>query len=267
MDKAFYIIDGHAQIHRAYHAPGANLRGPSGEPTKAIYYFVRMLMRLCREQRPHWLAMAVDPGKDQLWRRELMPSYKAHREKRDPALVSQLLRCREITRDLGVPVLESPRDEADDIIATLAHHAGDRQVVIVSRDKDLMSLVSPTCRLYDPFSSEFIDEAYVVRKFGVPPRLVSDLLALCGDSTDGVPGIDGVGPKTAASLLRKHGSLRKLLGHPDYSPEKDKLLLYYKLTCLNREAPIDLPPSLRFRGLNLKAAGPIFRELGFRQWE
>lgn len=280
MPKRFYIIDGHSQIHRAFHARMAPLRSPEGEPTKATYVFTRALLKLLREHKPDFIVMACDAGRHKLHRRKVYPDYKADRGPADKDLVVQLARCKQIVHRLGIPVIEAEGWEADDIIATLVDYVKDiADVVIISRDKDLMQLVGPNVRMYEPIMSEWVGTTEVYAKWGVVPKRVVEVQVLCGDPGDNVPGIYGIGPKTAAKLIRKYRSVKKVFKNLEDLPTgvQNKIVdckykkiakRNRKLVSLCRDVPIGIDArSMRWRGLDLTNVRAIFKQLGFKRWE
>jgi DNA polymerase-1 len=201
------LVDGSSYLYRAYHAM-PDLRSPDGLPTGAIHGMVAMLRRL-REDIPAEHAACVFDAKGDTFRNAWYPDYKAHRPPMPEELARQIEPIHEVVRLLGWPVLEVPGVEADDVIGTLARlaEAGGHQVVVSTGDKDLAQLVTPQVRLINTMTGETLDEAGVRAKFGVPAGLIVDYLALVGDTVDNVPGVDKVGPKTAARWLAEHGSL------------------------------------------------------------
>lgn len=275
MPASFYIIDGHAQIYRAFYAPFRELTSPSGEPTKATFVFAQNLLNLIEQRRPDYLAMAVDCGDEEVFRRSICPAYKANRPPRPPDFNVQEDRILRMVRDAGLPILRVPGFEADDIIATICRRlAGSGlEVVIVSRDKDLRQLLRPGVRMYDPQSEQFIEAADIERQWGFPPDRAVEVQTLCGDPTDNVPGIPGVGEITAVKLIRQYGSAEGVLAHADELTPKLResvrksaggLDTTRRLVTLRDDVP--LPPeveSFAFRGLNDAALRRHFEELGF----
>ena len=218
--ERLHILDGHGYIFRAYYAlmtagkgrQGVRLTTSSGMPTGALLVYAQMLIRLFLDERPARIAVVFDaPGRS--FREELDATYKQNRPETPEDLQVQLPYFRRLTEALGWPVLALPGVEADDVIATLARHARDRDygVVIYSGDKDLMQLVSDEVVVIDSMRQITYDAARVSEKFGVPPALVGDFLALVGDSSDNIPGVAGVGAKTASRLLQEHGSIDGIL--------------------------------------------------------
>ena len=201
------LVDGSSYLYRAFHAM-PDLRAPDGVPTGAIHGMVAMMKRL-REQVPSEHAACVFDAKGKTFRDDWYAEYKAHRPPMPDALRQQIEPIHEVVRLLGWPVLEVPGIEADDAIGTLARvaAASGHQVVISTGDKDLAQLVTPQVTLINTMSNERLDVAGVMAKFGVPPERIIDYLTLIGDAVDNVPGVDKVGPKTAAKWIAEHGSL------------------------------------------------------------
>src|SRR5437660_10213353 len=208
---SLWLVDGSHAIFRAYHAlPHLSTR--QGVPTNAVYGFTTMLLRAIREGNPTHLAIAFDEEGKQA-RSEIYPEYKATRGAPPDDLRPQFPLVRRVLEALNVPAVGMPGWEADDVIATLARRARSLgwEVVIVTGDKDLLQLVDGSVRCYDSMYEKWYGPAEVEEKWGVPPHLVADLLALTGDKIDNVPGIPGVGEKTAAALLKEFGTLEEVL--------------------------------------------------------
>jgi DNA polymerase I len=206
-----YMIDALNFLFRAFHALPP-LTTTKGTQTGAIYGLCQMLLKLEREQRPTHLCVVFDaPGEN--FRNTLYAEYKAHRPPMPPELAGQIDMVHRVIEAFGLTTLQVPGFEADDIIATLARIgvAAGMDVVICSSDKDLLQLCGDGVSVLDTMKNRMLRPAEVQEKFGVPPALVGDVLALMGDSVDNVPGVDGIGPKTAAELINKFGSLEALL--------------------------------------------------------
>ncbi len=209
--KRLFIVDGSGYIFRAFYAV-APLRTKEGFPTNALFGFVRMLLKLLKDADSHHLVVVFDAGKE-TFRTELYPEYKANRDECPEDLLTQMPYFREIVRVLGIPVLEQRGYEADDIIATLStrlEHLG-HEVVIVTADKDLMQLVGPHVTLWDTMRDRKVTAVEVKEKFGVAPEKVVEVLGLIGDASDNVPGVKGVGEKTAAQLIDLYGDVEGVI--------------------------------------------------------
>jgi DNA polymerase-1 len=209
--KHLYLVDGSGYIFRAYFAiPPRN--ASDGTPTNATFGFTNMLIKLLRESEADGLAVIFDHSAKS-FRNEVYPDYKAHRPPPPEDLIPQFAMIREATRAFNLPCIEMENYEADDLIATYARQARDAgiEVTIVSSDKDLMQLVDDGIVMLDPMKDRMIGPEEVVEKFGVPPEKVIEVQALAGDSVDNVPGVPGIGIKTAAQLIETYGDLETLL--------------------------------------------------------
>jgi DNA polymerase I len=277
MAETLYLIDGHSQIYRAYYAPFRDLTSPTGEPTRATYVFTQMLLKFIEDQKPTYLAMAVDGPRTELKRTKLYPDYKVTRKPMPDDLKPQEERIFQVVRTLGVPILRAEGYEADDIIATLAdrYASDDLDVVVISRDKDLDQLVGEHVVLYDPMKGETLDAKTIEEKKGYPPEKAVEIQTLTGDSTDNIPGVPGVGPKTAVKLIGKYRSAAEVLAHADEQTPKlaenlrnaaEAVELSRRLVTLDRDVPLDAGlDDLRFDQPNFADLSPIFQELGFNK--
>ncbi|MGH6938304.1 DNA polymerase I [Hypericibacter sp.] len=206
-----FLIDGSGYIFRAFHALPPLTR-PDGTPVNAVLGFTNMLLKLVSDTDAEYIAVLFDTARKN-YRNDIYPAYKAHRPPPPPELIPQFALIREATTACNVPQLEMEGFEADDLIATYARQAAEAgaQVTIVSSDKDLMQLIGPRVSMLDPIKNRPIGPAEVEEKFGVGPDKVVEVQALAGDSTDNVPGVPGIGVKTAAELIKTYGSLEELL--------------------------------------------------------
>ncbi len=209
------LVDGSSYLYRAFHAL-PDLRNRAGEPTGAVYGVIAMLRRLDSDFKADYVACVFD-AKGKTFRDEWYPDYKAHRPPMPDDLAQQIAPLHECIRALGWPLLSIEGVEADDVIGTLAREAAGQgiEVVVSTGDKDLAQLVNPHVRLVNTMSNEVLDEAGVLAKFGVGPQQIVDYFALVGDSVDNVPGVDKVGPKTAAKWLQEYGSLDAIVARAD----------------------------------------------------
>ncbi len=219
-DDVLVVVDFSAQLFRAYHAIRP-LSSPTGEPTHAVYGVVTILERLVKDMRPKRLAIALDSGR-KTFRAELYPDYKANRPEPPEDLIVQLRRGSEVVRAFTPHVWQKDGFEADDLIATAVRRAREQglRTLIVGADKDLMQLVGDDVQLWDAMRDRAIGPAEVFEKFGVRVDQLGDLLALMGDSSDNIPGVAGVGPKTAAELLNAYGTLDGIYAHLADLPRK-----------------------------------------------
>jgi DNA polymerase-1 len=250
--KTLYLIDGSSYIYRAFYALG-RLTNSRGMPTQAVYGFAQMLLKVMREKKPDYLCVVFDPP-GPTHRHEMYTAYKATRQKMPEDLVTQVPYIKELVSYHGIARLEKEGYEADDVIATLARWAGehDLEVVIVSSDKDLLQLVDdPWISQWDPQKERVFTEEAVAERFGIPPSQMIDYLALVGDSTDNIPGVKGVGEKTARQLLQTWRSLDEIFHHiEEISPpslkaklqsDQDSAYLSRLLVSLKNDVPISLP--------------------------
>lgn len=251
-----FLIDGSSYIFRAYHALPPLNRKSDGLQLNAVFGFCNMLWKLLRdmkpEERPTHLAVVFDKS-EKTFRNDIYPEYKAHRPDAPEDLVPQFPLIREAVAAFELPCLEQIGYEADDLIATYARQAAARgaTVTIVSSDKDLMQLVNDRVELYDTMKDRRIRAGEVVEKFGVPPDKVVEVQALAGDSVDNVPGVPGIGVKTAAQLINDYGDLETLLARAAEikQPKRREALianaeqarLSRKLVELDAHVPLDVP--------------------------
>jgi DNA polymerase I len=277
-----YLIDGSSQMYRAFHAPvrtaeGGFLRNAQGRPTNAVYIFVTMLRKLLNEHKPEYIAASFDlPGRT--FRDDLVEDYKANRAPMPGELAEQIPMVHAACEALGVPILTSERFEADDVIGTLAEKASAAgfQVAIVTGDKDFFQLVRDGIRVFNPRDEgTWYDTEGVKEKFGVPPELVVDVLALMGDTIDNIKGVPGIGEKGARELIAQYGSLEHLLAHASEVKHKryregllangDSARRSRELAKIRTDVPVEFDPeALRYRGGSRERCFQIFNELGFR---
>ncbi len=216
------LIDGNALVHRAYHAMPPLTVKKTGEPIHAVYGFANMLLRILGELKPDYYAIAFD-RKAPTFRKDMFEGYKANRPVTPDDLVSQLARARELAEAFNLPIFEMDGYEADDVIGTLSKKAAEKGIesIIVTGDADAMQLVSPQVKvLYPKPQSSFgdtilYDRGTVNEKYGVPPEYIPDLKALVGDKSDNIPGVNGIGEKTAVKLIQTFGSIDDIYKHID----------------------------------------------------
>jgi len=290
-----YLIDGYAQFFRAYHAIRSPMTSPvTKEPTNMTFGFVGMLLKLLRGEgaasatgRPAThLAVTIDiSGDRETFRSEIYPEYKANREPPPEDLFPQVERCLALLRAIGVPIVGAEGFEADDAIATLVTRLRQSEpglaIRIVSKDKDLKQLLeedeTAPVEMYDIHTDAVISAATLHAETGLRPGQVADMLALMGDNVDNVPGVAGVGPKTAAELIAKFGTLDEVLAHGDEIKGKRgeairaahaTLALSRKLVALRHDAPVEMVlEAAETRQLQLAALMPILKELGFNRYQ
>lgn len=274
---SFYIIDGHAHIYRAYYAPFRDLTSPTGEPTKATYVFTQMLLQIVEQRKPDYLCVVIDCGDETVFRRQIDPSYKANRQPAPDDFKPQEERILQIIRDAGLPLLCKPGFEADDVIATIVEKCRDQfDIFMVSNDKDLRQLVGPHAVLYDARTSDVMDEERMRQRLGYSPEQAVEVQTLMGDNIDNIPGVPGVGEKTAAKLIIQYGSALEVLANAaQLTPKlrenlerhgREKLELARRLVRLERDVALNGfdAEACRFEGLNTPALRGHLEELGFR---
>ena len=293
------LIDGNAILHRAYHAI-PHLTNSAGEPTNAVYGFVAILLRVIEDLKPTHLVVAFDRPKP-TFRKELYKEYQAHRPEMEDALVSQVHKVHRVIKSMGIPIFEKDGYEADDVIASLAKQANEipnskhqipnkpknpisklqtiDEIMVVTGDRDLLQLVDDRVKLYMPVKglseSKVYGEKEAQERMGVTPRQIPDFKALAGDPSDNYPGVAGIGPKTAADLLRQFKTLDNIYQHlTKVAPKireklvKDKAnaFLSQKLATVVTDAPIEFDPQVAQipEDLLTQSVSEAFGELGFK---
>lgn len=253
-----YLIDGSAYIYRAYHAI-APLSNSNGLPTHAVFGFTNILLRVLRDKSPRFIAVAWD-AKGPTFRHEAYADYKANRPPMPDDLIPQISYIKKVVEAYNIPSMEQPGLEADDLIASaaLALSRAGHPVVIVSGDKDLFQLVSDSITLWEPMRDMLYDTDAVHAKYNVGPQHLLDLFALIGDSSDNVPGVPGVGPKTAEKLINEFGSLEGIFNNLDQLGKKkltenlaanrDAAFLSRELIRLKTDAPVPRESSAYSQG-------------------
>ena len=216
LHKKLIIVDGYSFLFRAYFSMPALTRPSDGAPVGAVYGFISMMMKLLLETKPTHVVMVFDSGQKN-FRHQIYDKYKANRPPPPDDLIPQFSLVREAARALNIEIMEEVGYEADDVIATLSTRAKseNEEVLIVSSDKDLMQLINDYVKMYDAVKSKTVEAPDVVEKFGVEPAKMRDLLALVGDASDNIPGVDGIGPKTAALLLNEYGDIEGIYNNLD----------------------------------------------------
>ncbi len=265
--KTLYILDGSSFIYRSFFAL-PKLSTKDGFPTNAIYGFLRMLFALIKKEKPEYLVVVFDaPAKTK--REQIFAEYKKQRPKAPDPLKVQIPVIKEFLKVMGIPILEVPGYEADDIIAYLVKKFTEKgfKVKVYSPDKDLLQLVSDRVAVINPMNEEVFTKEKVVKKFGVEPQKIPDLLALMGDKVDNVPGIKGVGQKTAVEIIKKFGSVEEILKNWEKfkrlypNAEKEELELSYKLVKLYTD--LELPISeedLKIKNPDMKALKEMLKK-------
>jgi DNA polymerase-1 len=275
-----YLIDGSGYVYRAFHAlPG--LTTTRGLPTNAVYGFTTMLTKLLRDEAPGHVAVVFDaPG--ETFRDGLYADYKANRPPLPDELRPQVGYIRRVVAAMRLPVIEIPGVEADDVIGTLVGQAGrvGLETVVVTGDKDMMQLVDERTTLLDTMRDRRIGQAEVRERFGVEPALVPDVLGLMGDAIDNIPGVSGIGEKTASALVTRFGPVETILGHLDavetsglrgakklretLAREADTARLSKTLATIRRDVAVTLDlDAVRYPGPDADELRPLFAELEF----
>ncbi len=284
MAKKLVLIDGHALAYRAFFAlPLEAFSTSKGELTNAIYGFTMMLLRALEEEKPDFIAVTFD-APAATFRHEEFAEYKAHRPPMREEMRSQMQRVREVVQTMNIPIFEVPGYEADDLIGSLAKQAAEQKLetVIITGDNDTLQLVSPLVKVVTPgghrqkFSEATLyDEEAVKEKYGVDPTLLVDYKGLVGDKSDNIPGVAGVGDKTAKQLIQRYGTVEEIYEHLEdidskrakkaLASQKDQALLSKRLATIVRDAPIALDlEKCRTSDYDRDKVMALFRELEFR---
>jgi len=275
MAKTLYIIDGHAHIYAAYFAPmRQKLTSPSGEPIQAAYIFTTAILGLIQRRKPDMLAVAMDT-KAPTFRSEIYTEYKANRAPMPDDMPSQIKRIEQILDAMNVPILRLDGFEADDCIGTLAKKASadGYDCFICSNDKDVLQLLDEHVSTFNIKTDTIMDAAKMVEQIGVAPEQFIDCLALQGDTSDNVPGIPDVGPKTALDWIQKYGSIENLYQHADeikgkrgdnLRKFKDNLNMSKELITIDCNVPLEIDyDGLAVKEFDKEKLADIFTELGF----
>lgn len=274
-----YLVDGSGFIFRAYHSLPP-LTNPEGTPVGAVYGFTNMLLKLIEDiEADHdtdYIAVLFDT-KRKTFRNDIYEAYKANRPEPPEDLVPQFPLVREATKALGLPSVEVEGFEADDLIATYADEAKKQglEVVIVSSDKDLMQLIEEGVGMFDAMKNRKIGEEEVIKKFGVGPGKLLDAMGLIGDTSDNIPGVPGIGPKTAAELIKEYGSLEALLEKAEEIKQKkrrenllefaDQARMSKELVALRHDVPVPVTlDELQYRPPDPEAMIRFLKEQGFK---
>ncbi len=271
--ETLYLVDGSSYIYRAYFAI-RHLSSPSGHPTNAIYGFIQMLLKLLKDYDPQHIAVVFDAGRT-TFRTEMYPQYKANRAAMPDDLRMQMEPIREVVRAFNIPTLELQGYEADDIIGALAGRFASQggKVVVVTGDKDLMQIVTERVTLLDTMKGKESGINDVIERFGVGPEQVIDILGLAGDSSDNIPGVPGIGEKTATKLIQEFGSLDLLLARVDEVKGKngerlrefrDQALLSRRLATIEINVPLEVElETLTAREPDQETLNAFFKRFGF----
>jgi DNA polymerase-1 len=274
--NTIYLVDGSSYLYRAFFGIRGGLSTSDGFPTNAVYGFTNMLQSLLEDHDPEYVAVAFDAFESDVpnFRKEMYEEYKANRDKMPEDLAVQVPKIRELVRALHIPILEKPGLEADDLIATAARRAVDQdvEVCIISADKDLMQLLGPHIRMHDTMRDNTYTPESVEEKYGVPPEKQRYVMAMSGDSSDNIPGVPGIGPKTGGKLIRKFGDLDGVYENIDkvggkkrpknLKEHEEQARLSLELVTLKDDCDIDFDlEDLRLTKPNLGELQALFDEL------
>lgn len=282
-ENPLILVDGSSYLYRAYHA-FPPLTNSAGEPTGAMYGVLNMLRSLLLQYQPSHAAVVFD-AKGKTFRDELFESYKSHRPPMPDDLRAQIEPLHQMVKAMGLPLLAVSGVEADDVIGTLAQEAerAGRHVLISTGDKDMAQLVTPSVTLINTMNNTILGPEEVKTKFGVPPELIIDFLALMGDSSDNIPGVPGVGEKTAQALLQGLGGLDELYAHPEKIAElsfrgaktmaaklqqnEDMARLSFKLATIKTDVELELTcEQLEVQPPQANELLEMFRRYDFKRW-
>ena len=273
--KTVYLLDGSSYIHRAYHAI-RNLTNSKGFPTNAVLGVTKMVLKLMADRNPEYFAVVFD-SKGPTFRHEIYKEYKANRPPMPEEMVVQLPLIKEILQKLGIRLMELGGYEADDIIGTMARVSQEKgfQVVMVTGDKDFRQLVTKDATLWDTMKDRVTDYEAIREEYGIEPEKFLDVMGLSGDTSDNIPGVRGVGEKTALDLIKQFGSMENLFKHLDQITKKklrenleacrDQAFLSRTLVTIDRFVPVDEDLNgLRLGEPSGDELAKVFRELEFR---
>lgn len=269
-----YLIDGNSYVYRAFYAI-RGLQNSKGFPTNAIYGFTNMLLKIIKEKKPDGIAISFDsPVPTE--RHRLFEAYKAQRPETPNDLIRQIPYIRRIIDAFNINVFEMPGYEADDILCTIAKKASEKgmDVFIVTADKDMLQIINHGISIYDPVKDRILDSEYVKERYGITPERIPELMALAGDSVDNIPGVKGIGEKTAQELLKDFGSLDELLKHPERIKKErirrlieenvDQIKMSRELSIIRADVPLSFGLSdFYVKEPNWQALLTLFRDLEF----
>lgn len=277
---ALYLVDSSIYIFRAWHTTSA-VTDADGNPANAAHGFIEFLYQLISRRQPRLIAFAFDESRGQSVRHHIYPAYKANRSPTPNDLKTQFALCKSFVKAAGIAAFASNTVEADDIIGTLAGDAQQAGIgsIIVSADKDLCQFVGPNDAAWDYARDVWLDARLVEKRFGVRPHQIPDLLALCGDKVDNIPGVPGVGIATAARLLIKWGNLDALLNNIDQvshmkfrgaihvaallQQHRETIILARRLTGLHRDSELNYAVNQLTINPDTRALQSMFDRLGF----
>ena len=277
MPKNFFIIDGHSQLYQSYYAI-SGLTTPSGQPINAVYGFTRMIRKILKEDKPYYMVIAFD-SKGPTFRHKEYKEYKAHRKPTPDDLVSQIPLMFDVIKAYNIPLFAVQGFEADDIIGTISKKVSMENIecTIITTDKDMEQLVDNHIKIFNPRKKDIKDIDKIRNEMGIEPISFIDVLALSGDSSDNIPGIPGIGIKTALNLIREWKSLENVLSNIDKikgNKKQENLLKYAELARLSKrlatidiEVPIDFSlETCRLTNFNNNKLNELFTEYGFNSF-
>ena len=277
MSENFFIIDGHSQLYQAYYAI-TGLTTPKGQPINAVYGFTRMLRKIIKEDKPCYMAIAFDT-KGPTFRHIEYKEYKSHRKPTPDDLVSQIPLLYDVINAYNIPLFAIQGFEADDIIGTISKKLSKKNIecTIITIDKDMDQLIDKHIKIFNPRKKEIRDTEKLRKEKGIEPGNVIDILALGGDSSDNIPGIPGIGYKTALNLIREWKSLENVISNVDKIKGKKKqenLLKYTELARLSKrlatidtEVPLDFNlEACRLTNFNNIKLNELFTNYGFKSF-
>ena len=277
MSENFFIIDGHSQLYQAYYAI-TGLTTPKGQPINAVYGFTRMLRKIIKVDKPCYMAIAFDT-KGPTFRHIEYKEYKSHRKPTPDDLVSQIPLLYDVINAYNIPLFAIQGFEADDIIGTISKKLSKKNIecTIITIDKDMDQLIDKHIRIFNPRKKEIRDIEKLRKEKGIVPENIIDILALGGDSSDNIPGIPGIGYKTALNLIREWKSLENVISNVDKIKGKKKqenLLKYTELARLSKrlatidtEVPLDFNlEACRLTNFNNIKLNELFTNYGFKSF-
>ncbi|ODS33441.1 MAG: DNA polymerase I [Candidatus Scalindua rubra] len=277
MSKKFFIIDGHSQLYQAYYAI-TGLTTPSGQPINAVYGFTRMLRKIIKEEEPCYMAIAFD-AKGPTFRHLEYKEYKSQRKPTPDELLSQIPLMFDVINAYNIPLYTREGYEADDIIGTISRKVSSEKIecIIITTDKDMEQLVNKYIKIFNPRKKEIKDIEKIREEKGIEPEKLIDVLALGGDSSDNIPGIPGIGYKTALNLIREWKSLENVLSNIDKINGKKKqenlskyaelARLSKRLVTINTEVPLDFDfETCRLNNFNNTRLTELFTKYGFKSF-
>ncbi|MGR3294413.1 MAG: 5'-3' exonuclease [Candidatus Scalindua sp.] len=277
MSKNFFIIDGHSQLYQFYYAI-SGLTTPSGQPINAVYGFTRMIRKILKEDRPYYMSIAFD-SKGPTFRHLEYKEYKAHRKPTPDDLVSQIPLMFDVIRAYDIPLFAIQGFEADDIIGTISKKVSMESIecTIITTDKDMDQLVDKYIKIFNPRKKQIRNIDRIRNEMGIEPKSFIDVLALSGDSSDNIPGVPGIGIKTALELIREWKTLENVLSNTDKIKGKkrqENLIKYaesarlsMRLATIDIEVPLDFSlEACRLTNFNNNKLNELFTEFGFNSF-